>query len=355
MPPRADTADTLASRGGLKLQAAHRALRAAAAGCAGRGPSTWAPRPAGSPRCCCATGAAAVTAVDVGHGQLHRAAAARSRGWRALERTDWKTLSLTRRARAVRLLHRRRQLRGRPQHAARAGLPAAARAPRGWCWSSRSSSCPTTWSRAATCRRPGAAGAGAGRASRRRRSGWASGCAHAIDSPVAGGSGTVEILAHLRFEGRPATLPGPGERSRPGPQRSRAAPARPSDRRRLRWFAVAAPGLEEAVQAEVARAAGGDAGASGGGRRRPCRAALEVGMRANLRLRVATRVLLRAGRGGGARVQRAAPAGGQAALGALRAARPRRCGRCACRPAPAAAACTTPARWPRRCWRWPIA
>src|SRR4051794_19120898 len=27
------------------------------------------------------------------------------------------------------------------------------------------------------------------------------------DSPVAGGSGTVEILAHLRFEGRPASMP----------------------------------------------------------------------------------------------------------------------------------------------------
>ena len=32
------------------------------------------------------------------------------------------------------------------------------------------------------------------------------------DSPVAGGSGTVEILAHLRFLGRPESLPAPGER-----------------------------------------------------------------------------------------------------------------------------------------------
>ncbi len=30
------------------------------------------------------------------------------------------------------------------------------------------------------------------------------------DSPVAGGSGTVEVLAHLRFDGRPETMPQPG-------------------------------------------------------------------------------------------------------------------------------------------------
>ena len=35
-----------------------------------------------------------------------------------------------------------------------------------------------------------------------------------IDSPVAGGSGSIEILAHLTFAGRPATLPAPGERRR---------------------------------------------------------------------------------------------------------------------------------------------
>src|SRR4029078_11344031 len=37
--------------------------------------------------------------------------------------------------------------------------------------------------------------------------------AHA-DSPVAGGSGTVEVLAHLRFGGRPESMPRPGERRR---------------------------------------------------------------------------------------------------------------------------------------------
>src|SRR5262249_59703885 len=37
-----------------------------------------------------------------------------------------------------------------------------------------------------------------------------------IDSPVAGGSGTVEMLAHLRFRGRSDKLPQPGERRRRG-------------------------------------------------------------------------------------------------------------------------------------------
>src|SRR4051794_4989376 len=55
-----------------------------------------------------------------------------------------------------------------------------------------------------------------------------------IDSPVAGGSGTVEILAHLRFEGRPAALPAPGERR----GQAARAPARTGRARgTLAWFA----------------------------------------------------------------------------------------------------------------------
>src|SRR5579871_313943 len=34
------------------------------------------------------------------------------------------------------------------------------------------------------------------------------------DSPVAGGEGTIEILTHFVFNGRPETLPAPGERRR---------------------------------------------------------------------------------------------------------------------------------------------
>src|SRR5664279_5164707 len=69
-----------------------------------------------------------------------------------------------------------------------------------------------------------------------------------FDSPVAGGSGTIEILAHLRFAGRPESMPKVGERK----------PARPVSKKalkvsaKLRWFAVASPGLEEPLCAELA-------------------------------------------------------------------------------------------------------
>ena len=74
------------------------------------------------------------------------------------------------------------------------------------------------------------------------------------DSPVTGGEGTVEILTHLRFEGRPTHLPQPGERkpARPKPGRRRELPAR------LTWFAVASPGLETVVGDEVGRLPGAD-------------------------------------------------------------------------------------------------
>ena len=110
------------------------------------------------------------------------------------------------------------------------------------------------------------------------------------DSPVAGGSGTVEILAHLRFEGRSEKLPQPGER-RPHtkkPMRGRAQSGP------LRWFAVATPGLEEPVHAEIAALDGAtevarvDGGVEFAG-------PLAVGMAANLHSRTATRILLRLG------------------------------------------------------------
>src|SRR6185369_4687125 len=68
------------------------------------------------------------------------------------------------------------------------------------------------------------------------------------DSPVAGGSGTVELLAHLRFEGRPSSMPKPGERRPAAP----AAPAAAEAPEVRRWFAVAGPGLEAAAAREVA-------------------------------------------------------------------------------------------------------
>jgi putative N6-adenine-specific DNA methylase len=110
------------------------------------------------------------------------------------------------------------------------------------------------------------------------------------DSPVAGGSGTVEILAHLRFEGRSEKLPQPGERRpKKAPRQVRTLVTGP-----LRWFAVATPGLEEPVHAEIAALDGVsevarvDGGVSFTG-------PPEVGMAANLHSRTATRVLLRLG------------------------------------------------------------
>ena len=59
------------SRGGHKLAGALAVVRAAGpAGARAAGASTPARRPAGSPTCCCAPGAAEVVAVDVGYGQL---------------------------------------------------------------------------------------------------------------------------------------------------------------------------------------------------------------------------------------------------------------------------------------------
>jgi putative N6-adenine-specific DNA methylase len=111
------------------------------------------------------------------------------------------------------------------------------------------------------------------------------------DSPVAGGSGTVEILAHLRFAGRSDKLPQPGEsRGQPKPRAS----ARVAKLDRLDLFAVAAPGIEPVLAREVAALPGADAV-------RPVAGGVEfagdldVLYRANLWLRTATRVLVRVG------------------------------------------------------------
>src|SRR5450432_3390687 len=113
--------------------------------------------------------------------------------------------------------------------------------------------------------------------------------AHA-DSAVAGGSGTIEIVAHLRFSGRPASLPAEGESRGSVPK----APRRASAPDRLAWFAVVAPGLEEAARAELAILPGAtDVRVVEGGVE--LRGTPEVGARANLWSRVATRVLARVG------------------------------------------------------------
>ena len=111
-----------------------------------------------------------------------------------------------------------------------------------------------------------------------------------FDSPVAGGSGTVEILAHLRFTGRPESMPKMGERKpvRPAAKKTSKANAK------LRWFAVASPGLETPLCAELAAIAQvEDARVVEGGVE--FSGAMGAGMAANLHSRIATRILLRLG------------------------------------------------------------
>lgn len=112
------------------------------------------------------------------------------------------------------------------------------------------------------------------------------------DSPVAGGSGTVEILAHLRFAGRPESMPRPGERK---PGRTPPRPSHPAaPTRDFHWFAVAAPGLEGPLGAELSSLPGleGVREVEGGVE---FSGPLAAGMAANLWSRIATRVLLRLG------------------------------------------------------------
>ena len=113
-----------------------------------------------------------------------------------------------------------------------------------------------------------------------------------IDSPVAGGEGSIEILAHLVFSGRPTTLPALGERRRdekPATRKGRRAVPES-----LRWFAVVAPGLEEPAEREIAALphVSGLSREIGGVE---WSAPAVEGYRANLWLRLATRVLARIG------------------------------------------------------------
>jgi len=117
--------------------------------------------------------------------------------------------------------------------------------------------------------------------------------AHA-DSPVAGGEGTIELLAHLTFAGRSEKLPQPGEKrpARPAPAR-RAAPGTLKLGGALDWFAVVAPGAEQASAQEARRVLGTDVTEVPGGLQ--LKGPLALGMHANLALRVPTRLLLRLG------------------------------------------------------------
>jgi putative N6-adenine-specific DNA methylase len=115
------------------------------------------------------------------------------------------------------------------------------------------------------------------------------------DSPTAGAEGTIEVLAHLRFAGRPAALPQPGERRRETkPLRPRRAPTPGDSDRGLRWFAVVAPGLEQVAEREIARlpAISEVTPVEGG---IEWSGSLDSGFLANLTLSISTRVLVRVG------------------------------------------------------------
>jgi len=123
--------------------------------------------------------------------------------------------------------------------------------------------------------------------------------AHA-DSPVAGSEGTVEILAHVVFDGRSEQLPRPGER-RPAvapPARKgrggKGAGSNLSSDAKLSWFAVVAPGVEELAAREATRVLP-DAAVTAVPGGVELQGPLAVGLRANLHLRLPTRLLLRLG------------------------------------------------------------
>ena len=182
---------------------------------------------------------------------------------------------------------------------------------------------------------------------RRRAEGLGFALVAQADSPVAGASGTIEVLAHLSFAGRPTSLPQPGEKIPHAPRAKPHAGKATGAPRNLRWFAVVAPGLEEVAEREVAALADArDVVALPGG--------VEwtgppvSGFRANLWLRIATRVLARVGDVESrefAKLRRRAAGLPWASFVPAAPSWPYA-------PAPAAAVSFTPAPWPRR-RRWP--
>ena len=119
------------------------------------------------------------------------------------------------------------------------------------------------------------------------------------DSTVPGESGTVEMFALLEFEGRPEAFPQPGEKRAPAEnKRARGARAAALDASvEHEWFAIAAPGIEALLAAELRDLAGvssiADVRELAGGV--AFRGPLLAGYAANLGSRLATRVVLRLG------------------------------------------------------------
>src|SRR6476646_10036154 len=233
------------SRAGGKLEAAIERFRLRAAIAGARAIDVGAST-GGFTQALLAHGAASVLAVDVGHGQLHPSLRADTRVT-SLEGVDWRRLSLGIAEGpfdffsvdvsfvAARNMLRALAFRLRPGAEGVVLVKPQFELPD---------------------RRVKAAGAEPERLRdealgkvRERAAGLGFEVVAHFDSPVAGGSGTVEVLARLRFAGRPDTLPQPGERRRPTEPRAAAPATAPSS---LRWFAVVAPGLEDAARAEIA-------------------------------------------------------------------------------------------------------
>jgi putative N6-adenine-specific DNA methylase len=274
------------TRGGRKLEAAMERFGLAACVRGGRAVDVGAST-GGFVAVLLRCGAAHVTAVDVGHGQLDPALAADARV-ENLERTDWKSLSLAVAPGPfdfftvdVSFVAARNMLRSlafrlhdgaqgvvlvKPQFELPSHLVKDGRVDN-----------PALRERALAAFRKKAEALGF------------TVLAH-LDSPVPGASGTVEILAHLRFAARPSSMPRPGERKSPRtPIRVHTA-----DSANLDWFAAATPGLEEPLCNEVEQLDGADAPrAVPGGVE--FHGPLAVGMAANLHLRIASRVLVRLG------------------------------------------------------------
>ena len=235
-----------------------------------------------------AHGAQSVLAVDVGHGQLHPSLRADPRVT-SLERVDWKRLSLgvaegpfdffTVDVSFVAARNMLRSLAFRLRPGAE-----------GIVLVKPQFELPDRRVKAADAE-PARLRAEAVAKVRERAGGLGFDVVEHFDSPVAGGGGTVEVLAHLRFGGRPDSMPRPGEKKATAAPRAAAPAAAPAT---LRWFAVVAPGLEAIAQREleglpdVADIAAETGGVAWTG-------PTASGYRVNLWSRVATRVLARVG------------------------------------------------------------
>src|SRR5579872_4115113 len=205
--------ETVLSRGGRKLEAALErfGLAAAVNGAAAVdvGASTG-----GFTAALLRHGARAVVAVDVGHDQLHTALRADARVT-SLEGADWKTLSLQQAPGPfdfftvdVSFVAARSMLRGLAFRLRDGAQGVVLVKPQFELPDRREANAAVddpAWRQQALKRFSEKAGA------------LGFEILGSADSPVAGGSGTVEVLAHLRFAGRPASMPKPGQRKPPAP------------------------------------------------------------------------------------------------------------------------------------------